>query len=78
MDGVSIENVDVEINEDIVVCMAGEDWCVTIDKQGQMNRYIMKNCSNINEAINEVQAALAYIRNNLNKEMQIANNVLGM
>ena len=31
-----------------------------------------------NDAINEVQAALAYLRENLSKEMQIANNVLGM
>ena len=37
-----------------------------------------KNSNNKNAAINEVQEALAYIRENLDKELQMANNVLGM
>ncbi len=76
--GSSVDNTDVALNEDIIVCLAGEDWYVTIDKQGSIDRYIMKNSNNKNAAINEVQEALAYLRENLNKEMQIANNVLGM
>jgi hypothetical protein len=76
--GTNVDSVDVQINEDIIVCLAGEDWYVTIDKQGNIGRYIMNNSNSKNDAINEVQAALAYLRENLNKEMQIANNVLGM
>ena len=78
--GVPLEKTNAEINEDIIVCLAGEDWYVTIDKQGKIDRHIMNNSNNKNAAINEVQEALNYLRDNLNleKEMQIANNVLGM
>ena len=78
INGVSVDDVNVSIDENIIVCLAGEDWYVTIDKQGNIGRHIMKNSTNTNEAINEVRAALDYLRDNLNKEMQIANNVLGM
>ena len=70
--------MNVSIDENIIVCLAGEDWYVTIDKQGNIDRHIMKSSTNINETINEVRAALDYLRDNLNKEMQIANNVLGI
>ena len=78
INGVSVDDVNVSIDENIIVCLAGEDWYVTIDKQGNIGRHIMNNSNSKNDAINEVQAALAYLRENLSKEMQIANNVLGM
>ena len=78
MSGRNIEDVDVEINEDIIVCLAGEDWCVTIDKQGEISKYMMKNSNNKELAIDEMQEALNYLKENLSKEMNIANNILGM
>lgn len=78
MSGRKIEDVDVEINEDIIVCYAGEDWCVTIDKQGKISEFLMKNSNSKDLAIKEMQEALIYLKENLSKEMNIANNVLGM
>jgi hypothetical protein len=78
LSGTDVESVQVELDEGVLVCLAGEDWYVTINKQGSIDRYIMKNSNSKNDAINEVQAALAYLRENLSKEMKIANNVLGM
>lgn len=78
MSGKSIENVEVEINENIIVCLAGEDWCVTIDKQGNIDKYLMKNTNNKGLAIDEMQEALNYLKDNLAREMTIATNVLGM
>ena len=78
MSGKKVEDVDVEINENIIVCLAGEDWCVTIDKQGNISEYLMKNSNSKDLAVNEMQEALVYLKENLSKEMNIANNVLGM
>ena len=78
LSGVSVDNLNVEVDENIIVCLAGEDWYVTIDKQGNIGKHIMKKSSNNSEALNEVREALDYLRDNLNIEMQIANNILGM
>jgi len=78
MSGRKVEDVDVEVNEDIIVCLAGEDWCVTIDKHGHISDYMMKNSNNKELAMDEMQEALNYLKDNLTKEMNIANNVLGM
>lgn len=76
--GESVETANVSINEDIIVCLAGEDWYVSIDNKGQIDKYIMNNSNSKDKAIDEVQEALLYIKDNLAKEMNIANNVLGM
>lgn len=78
MSGRKVDDVDVEVNEDIIVCLAGEDWCVTIDKQGNINKFLMKKSNSKDLAIDEMQEAFDYLKDNLVKEMNIANNVMGL
>lgn len=79
LSGYAVDDVDIEIDQNLIVCFAGEDWCVTIDKDGNLNEYIMSNTNNKQQAIDEVQSALMYLRQNLDKEITISNNVsLGM
>lgn len=79
LSGSVVEEVDIEVDEKIVVCFTGEDWCVTIDKEGNLNEFIMNNTNNKKQALDEVQKALAYLKENLVKEVTISNNVsLGM
>ena len=76
--GTEIDSIDVEVNEEIAVCLAGEDWCVTIDREGKINKFIMTHSNNKEVAIDEMQEALVYLKDNLKKEMQLANSYLGM
>ena len=79
LSGRAIDNIDVVVDENLIVCLAGEDWCVTIDKDGNLNEYIMNNTNNKQQAIEEVQSALMYLKQNLDKEITISNSVsLGM
>ena len=38
----------------------------------------MRNSNSKDKAIDEVQEAMNYLKDNLSKEMQIASNVMGM
>lgn len=77
--GTNIDNVEVSVNESLLFCLAGEDWYVAIDKNGEVNKYIMNNTNNKQCAIDEMQDALNYLKENINKEMSIAiNSSLGM
>ena len=79
LSGYAVDDVNIEIDQNLIVCFAGEDWCVTIDKDGNLNEYIMSNTNNKQHAIDEMQSALMYLRQNLDKEITISNNVsLGM
>ena len=52
---------------------------MTIDKDGNLNDYIMSNTNSKQQAIDEVQSALMYLKQNLDKEITISNNIsLGM
>ena len=79
MSGISIDMVNVAIKEDILLCYAGEDWCVYVDKNGRIDSFILNNSNNRELAIDEMQKTLEYIKNNLSNEMNIAQNtILGM
>lgn len=79
LSGVSIDMVTAEVREDILFCYAGEDWCIYVDKNGQIDNFILNNSNNKELAIAEMQEALEYIKNNLSNEINIAQNAtLGM
>ena len=79
LSGCAVDDVDIEVDQNLIVCFAGEDWCVTIDKDGNLNDYIMSNTNSKQQAIDEVQSALMYLKQNLDKEITISNNIsLGM
>ena len=75
LSGVPVEELDISVDEKVAVCLVGEDWCVTIDKEGHIEKYIMNNTNNEQAAITEVQAALQYVKENLEKELVISNTV---
>lgn len=79
LSGCYVDDVNIEIDQNLVVCFAGEDWCVTIDKNGNLNEYIMSNTNNKQQAIDEMKYALIYLKQNLDKEITISKNAsLGM
>ena len=70
LSGNKIDGIDVSVDETLVACLAGEDWCVTIDKDGKLDIYIMENSNNRQKAIAEAQEALEYFRQNLDNEIE--------
>lgn len=73
LSGVDIENVEVKTDTNIIVCFAGEDWCVTVDVNGKLETYIMSNTNNKTQAYAESQQALEYLKQNINKEIELSH-----
>lgn len=79
LSGFSPESIVAIDNENIIMCLAGEDWYVSLDKEGNVENYVMKNSNNIEEALKEMENALSYVKENVQKETTISNNIsLGM
>jgi hypothetical protein len=79
INGVSVDHLNVEIRKDLVVCLAGEDWYVAVDINGNIEHYIMQNTNNRTLAVKEMQEAFEYLKENLNIEIEKASSVnLGM
>ena len=62
LDGKSIEKKDIELNENIVTCICGEDWYVAIDSFGVVHNYVLKNTRRKKEALEEMGKAITELR----------------
>jgi len=79
LSGKNIEDLSVVPNTNLVACFAGEDWAVMIDKDGNIINYLMENTKDKKRAMEEMQVALMYMKENLEKEMSKSNSIsMGM
>ena len=62
INGISVDHLNVEIRKDLVVCLAGEDWYVAVDINGNIEHYIMQNTNNRTLAVKEMQEAFEYLK----------------
>ncbi len=62
LNGGNIDTVDSFINYDIVTCIAGEDWYVSIDINGKVEEFILKETNNKKLAMAEMKETLQIIK----------------
>lgn len=70
LNGKNIEDIEFELKDSYVVCYAGEDWCVTVDKNSKIETYVMDKSNDKKQALLEVQKVVAYLQENLNHELK--------
>ena len=70
----NVDDLNFEIDTNIIACFAGDDWYVAINADGSLSEYIMNNSNNKQQAIDEMQDALNYLKLNVSKEIEISNN----
>lgn len=58
----SMDEIDIVINEDIVACISGEDWYVSIDKYGKIDEFILKKAKNPKLSKQEMEQALLVLK----------------
>ena len=63
--GNGIDEIESQIDESITTCIAGEDWYISIDYNGHIEQYIMKNTHRSKEAREEMQVILQELKENL-------------
>ncbi len=79
LNGESIDEVEISHIEDILFCYTGDDWYVSVSKEGKVEQYIMNNSTDKEKAMLEVQSVLEELKINLENMMKVANQVsLGM
>lgn len=64
LSGVPLDNINVSENN-IKLCIGGEDWYVSLDNDGKIDSYLMNNSSNREVALKEMEVATEYL-NKLN------------
>lgn len=64
LSGVPLDNINVSENN-IKLCIGGEDWYVSLDNDGKIDSYVMNNSNNKEMALKEMDVAIQYL-NKLN------------
>ena len=62
LSGKSIDEVTDKPKKEIAFCYCGEDWYVTVDKQGNINEYVMENSNKKEIANREKKECLKQIK----------------
>ena len=71
----NIEDIECNLDETLVMCIAGEDWVVTIDENKNIDKYIMNSTNNKEQAMLEMHEALEKLKENLNTEYSKAHSL---
>ncbi len=74
LSGKSVDEIEIQTKDDIVIVYCGEDWYVSLNKEGKVEQYIMKNSNNKEKALSEVQDALLRIKNDLSSTLDIQSD----
>jgi len=65
LSGVPIEDAQLNQKENVMVAYCGEDWYVSVNSEGKIGKYVMKNSNRKEEARMEMNACLQKINNQL-------------
>ena len=65
INGSEIDRIDIEPNENIKICIAGEDWYISIDNEGNIEQFIMKGIKDITLATKEMKTVLETYKDKL-------------
>ncbi len=63
--GIELDVINVQPNENIKTCIAGEDWYISIDRKGNVEQFIMRGTRNKALATEEMRMVLETYKNRL-------------
>lgn len=73
--GKNIEQISIKTYNNNNICYTGEDWYVAIDKDGNINKFIMESSKNKQLAIKEIEQLLEKIKYTLSTEITDSKKV---
>ena len=65
INGVELDKIDATFNENIKTCIAGEDWYISIDKNGNIEQHIIKGIRDVTLATQEMKIVLETYKDRL-------------
>ncbi len=68
--GYEVDELTIPENTDINLCIAGEDWCVYADSQGNVHQFVVEMSKQKDRALVEMKAALEKLKEILNVKQQ--------
>lgn len=77
LSGIKISDIDVEKRQNAVMGVFGEDWYVTLDKNGILKEFIMKNTNDKKRATFEMQEALMDLKEKIDKKAELSDSFMG-
>ena len=68
--GYDIEEMTLEENSNIEVCIAGEDWYVYADSSGNIHQFVVEMSKHKDRAVGEMKASLEELKEIINSKQQ--------
>ena len=56
LNGVSLEDINVDVNKDVVMCVSGGDWYISKDSNGNLKQFVLDNCKDKDRALVEMSS----------------------
>ncbi len=69
----NLDKVRINENDDIITCIAGEDWYISIDSRGKIEQFILETSKNQEKTLEEMKMALMKLKEPSKEEIVIRN-----
>lgn len=67
LNGVSLDEIEIDLNKDVVMCISGSDWYISSDSNGNLNQFVLDNCKDKDRALAEMESYISMMINNVEK-----------
>lgn len=67
LNGEELGDIDIDINVDVVKCIAGSDWYISLDSKGNIERFVLDNSNDRDRAMKEMNSYLLAYGNELDE-----------
>ena len=74
--GYEIDELSLDIPTNVDMCIAGEDWCVYKDSEGNIHQFIVEMSKHKGRALEEMKIALEQLKNAVVEQSQ--NKAMGV
>lgn len=61
LNGVTLDNIEISLNIDVIRCISGSDWYIAVDSNGNYREFVLDNCKDKERALIE----MSYYKNEL-------------
>lgn len=68
LNGVSLEDIDIDLNKDIKGCISGGDWYISLDRERNLKGFILDNCKDKDRAKEEMDSYMDMVKNKVEEK----------
>lgn len=70
LNGKILDEIEVDFDQDVIKCVSGEDWYISVDSRGDIKQFVLERSKNKEKAYEEMQCFLINLKDNFGNDLK--------